>query len=214
MGSHSSGAEERIVAVYRDTIDVLYRYVSRNCGGDRTLAEDVTQETWLRAIRDWRKKGLPDQPIAWLTTVARNLLVSYYRRTRPAPLDSVSAGEVLAAFENGRAAESTEITAVVCHALARIPSAQAQILEAFHFDDRPMSQMPRPSDCPSAPSKGRLRRARQSLARELQSLMKIQRTQPMNHPTDAHETKPGNSRRPWMAKSKPPWGGVRASPTG
>ena len=94
--------DERILAIYRHTIDALYRYVSRNCGGDRTLAEDVTQETWLRAVREWRKKGPPDQPIGWLTTVARNLLVSYFRRHRPAQLD-VSAAELLAALDDGRA---------------------------------------------------------------------------------------------------------------
>jgi RNA polymerase sigma-70 factor (ECF subfamily) len=174
MGTSTPGHEERIVVVYRQTIDQLYRYVSRNCAGDRTLAEDVTQETWLRAVRDWRKKGPPDQPIAWLITVARNLLVSYYRRKRPAALQSVSPSDVLAALENGRAAESSEITAVVCHALARIPNAQAQILEAFHFEDRRMSQIAETLGLSERAVEGRLRRARQSLRRELESLMKIE----------------------------------------
>ena len=80
MALMKGGTEELILATYRETIGSLYGYVSRNCGGDRTLAEDVTQETWLRAVREWRRTGLPDQPIAWLTAVARNLLVSYYRR--------------------------------------------------------------------------------------------------------------------------------------
>jgi DNA-directed RNA polymerase specialized sigma24 family protein len=83
--------EERILEIYRETIVALYRYVSRNCSGDRTLAEDVTQETWLRAVREWRRKGIPEQPIAWLTTVARNLLASYYRTKRPGPLEPASA---------------------------------------------------------------------------------------------------------------------------
>ena len=85
------------MAVYRSTIAALYRYVSCNCCGDRALAEDVTQETWLRAVRDWRAKGPPDEPMAWLVTVARNLLTSYYRRRRPASIDAVSATDVLAA---------------------------------------------------------------------------------------------------------------------
>ena len=168
-----TAGDERILAAYRDTIEPLYRYVSRNCGGDRTLAEDVTQETWLRAVREWRKKGPPDQPIAWLTTVARNILVSYFRRKRPAPLDSVSAGEVLAALESGRAADSSEITAVVCHALARIPAAEAQILEAFHFEDRRMSQIAETLGLSERAVEGRLRRARQRLRRELESMLNI-----------------------------------------
>ena len=166
-------SDDRILAVYRDTIDPLYRYVSRNCGGDRTLAEDVTQEAWLLAVREWRKKGPPDQPIAWLTTVARNILVSYYRRKRPAPLDSVSPAEVLAALENGRTTESTEIGAVVCHALARIPAAEAQILEAFHFEDRRMSQIAQTLGLSERAVEGRLRRARQRLRRELESILNI-----------------------------------------
>ena len=168
-----TAGDERILSAYRDTIDPLYRYVSRNCGGDRTLAEDVTQETWLRAVREWRKKGPPDQPIAWLTTVARNILVSYFRRKKPAPLDSVSAGEVLAALENGRATDSSEITAVVCHALTRIPAAEAQILEAFHFEDRRMSQIAQTLGLSERAVEGRLRRARQRLRRELESMLTI-----------------------------------------
>src|SRR4051812_18204969 len=38
--------------IYDATIADLYRYVSRRCGGRRELAEDVTQEAWLRAIRE------------------------------------------------------------------------------------------------------------------------------------------------------------------
>jgi RNA polymerase sigma-70 factor (ECF subfamily) len=167
------GTEARILAVYRDTLDPLYRYVSRNSCGDRSLAEDVTQETWLRAVREWRRKGPPDTPLAWLTTVARNLLVSYYRRRRPESLDAVSPGDVLSAFDDGRAAESAEMTGIVCHALARMPSAQAKLLEAFHFDDRRMSQIARASGLSERAVEGRLRRARERLRRELESVMKF-----------------------------------------
>jgi len=174
MGAIQPGSEERIVAVYRETIDTLYRYVSRNCCGDRTLAEDVTQETWLRAVREWRRKGPPDQPIAWLTTVARNLLADYFRRRRPEALDSVSPQQVLAALEQGRASDSAEVSAVVCHALARLPVAQARLLEAFHFDELRMSQIATIFRLSERAIEGRLRRARQRLRRELESIMKGQ----------------------------------------
>ena len=165
--------EEQILSVYRETIDPLYRYVARNCCGDRTLAEDVVQETRLRAVREWRRKGLPDQPIAWLTAVARNLLISYYRRRRPVSLEDVSAAEVLAAFDNGRAAESAAITAIVCRAIARLPTAQAELLEAFHFEDRRMTQIAEGSGVSARAVEGRLRRARARLRREVETLMKI-----------------------------------------
>jgi RNA polymerase sigma-70 factor (ECF subfamily) len=167
------GTEARILAVYRDTIDRLYRYVSRNACGDRALAEDVTQEAWLRAVREWRRKGPPDEPLAWLTTVARNLLASYFRRRRPVGLETVTPGEILAAVDAGRAAESAELTTVVCHALARLPAAQAELLEAFHFDHRRMSQIAEASGISERAVEGRLRRARERLRRELESMMQI-----------------------------------------
>jgi RNA polymerase sigma-70 factor (ECF subfamily) len=110
--------------------------------------------------------------MAWLVTVARNLLTSYYRRRRPAPIDSVSPAEVLAAADRGRTAESSEITATVSHALARLPPEQAQLLEAFHFEDRRMAQIARTFGLSERAIEGRLRRARQRLRRELESLMK------------------------------------------
>lgn len=178
MGAKTGSTEEGILAVYRETIDALYGYVSRNCCGDRQLAEDVTQETWLRAVREWRRHGPPDKPLAWLITVARNILASYYRRKPPAPLESVSPGEVLAAADSGRAAESAEVTAVVCHALARLPASQAALLEAFHFEDRRTSQIAEAFGLSERAVEGRLRRARERLRRELISLLKRERGRP------------------------------------
>jgi DNA-directed RNA polymerase specialized sigma24 family protein len=42
--------EDEIIQEYRQTIGPLYAYVSRRVGGDRGLAEDLVQETWMRAL--------------------------------------------------------------------------------------------------------------------------------------------------------------------
>src|ERR1044071_6726060 len=93
-------SDAQLEQIYDATITDLYRYVSRRCGGQRELAEDVTQEVWLRAVRDWRRKGVPDNPLGWLVTVARNLMLNDLRRREMVPLDSITAAEVLAAVEN------------------------------------------------------------------------------------------------------------------
>jgi RNA polymerase sigma factor (sigma-70 family) len=73
----------------------------------------------------------------------------------------------------GRAAPSAEIAAVVCHALARLPAAQALLLEAFHFEDRGVSQIAERFGLSERAVEGRLRRARQRLRRELESVMEF-----------------------------------------
>ena len=162
-----------MLAVYRETISPLYAYVSRCCYGDRTLAEDVTQEAWLRAVREWRRNGPPDRPLAWLTAVARNLLVSYYRRKKPSQLDSASAAEMPAPLEDGEAARSEEIATAVGQAMSRLPDAEARLLEAFHFENRRVAQIAEGAGISERAVEGRLRRARERLKRQLESFMTL-----------------------------------------
>src|SRR3712207_4008645 len=46
------------------------------------LAEDVVQETLINALRQWTYRGVPDNPAAWITHVARNHALDLLRRER------------------------------------------------------------------------------------------------------------------------------------
>jgi RNA polymerase sigma-70 factor (ECF subfamily) len=48
------------------------------------LAEDVTQEALLRALRVWSMSGIPANPSAWITQVAINLARDAMRHQRMA----------------------------------------------------------------------------------------------------------------------------------
>jgi RNA polymerase sigma-70 factor (ECF subfamily) len=160
--------------IYADTIDPLYGYVSRRCGGDRQLAEDVTQETWLRAVRDWRAGGAPETPIAWLTTVARNLILNHARRQVPLALDDLTPGQVLAAVEASDVTESAAIAKLVTRALARVPEREARLLELFHFERQRVGQIAGALGVSERAIEGRLRRARERLRRELELTLKTE----------------------------------------
>src|SRR4026208_2168036 len=101
-------SEGDIRRLYRETVDDLFGFVSRRCDGDRELAEDITQETWLRAVKAWRDDGLPERPLAWLSTVAARLLSNHRRRTASQRLEDGS-GDTLPApmvDDNGAARDS------------------------------------------------------------------------------------------------------------
>lgn len=44
------------------------------------LAEDVVQDTLLKAMRQWPVRGMPDNPRAWLIAAARNRAIDILRR--------------------------------------------------------------------------------------------------------------------------------------
>jgi RNA polymerase sigma-70 factor (ECF subfamily) len=72
-------ADERLLrAMYTEHGGPLLGYVLRLTGGDRQHAEDIVQETLLRA---WRHpEALTGRPVRpWLFTVARNLVVDAHR---------------------------------------------------------------------------------------------------------------------------------------
>jgi RNA polymerase sigma-70 factor (ECF subfamily) len=167
--------EAELERIYDDTIADLYGYASRRCGGQRELAEDVTQETWVRALRHWRQHGAPENPLGWLTAVARNLIVSHFRRRESVSIDSVSPAEVLAAVDANTVSDSAEVASLVSQALTRIPQAEAQLLETFHYDRLKMSQLAEAYGISERAVEGRLRRARERLRHELEVTLKMHR---------------------------------------
>src|SRR5688572_24284011 len=44
------------------------------------VAEDITSETFLSALETWTYKGIPENPTAWLYTVAKNKAKNYIHR--------------------------------------------------------------------------------------------------------------------------------------
>src|ERR1700722_17897193 len=67
----------------------LLAFVLRLTGGDRQHAEDVVQETMVRA---WREAGRLDLSgpslMPWLSAVARRIVIDEHRRKRSRPAES------------------------------------------------------------------------------------------------------------------------------
>jgi RNA polymerase sigma-70 factor (ECF subfamily) len=63
-------------------VDVVYRYVLFRLG-DRDLAEDVTSETFLRALRRITSVSYQGRDVgAWFVTIARNLVLDHVKSSR------------------------------------------------------------------------------------------------------------------------------------
>lgn len=161
-------AEEDILKVYRETIRPLYAYVSRRVGGDRSLAEDLVQDTWMRALNSWPGRGLPDEPLAWLVRVARNTLVSHFRRHQPESVDPASID-----IEDDRFSPTAPDTAlVISWGMARIRRAHADVLEDFYFDGKSVSEIATARSLSERAVEGRLRRARAKLKSKLERIVR------------------------------------------
>jgi RNA polymerase sigma-70 factor (ECF subfamily) len=68
-------------AFYDEALPVVYGYFLRRTGGMPALAEDLTQETFLAAVKRLQRGVVVDAPRPWLIGIARHRLIDHYRAT-------------------------------------------------------------------------------------------------------------------------------------
>ncbi|WP_369806758.1 MULTISPECIES: sigma-70 family RNA polymerase sigma factor [Amycolatopsis] len=69
-------------ALYDQYVDVVYRYVYFRLS-DRELAEDITSETFLRALRRISSVSYQGRDVgAWFVTIARNIVLDHLKSSR------------------------------------------------------------------------------------------------------------------------------------
>jgi len=59
----------------------VYGYLYGRCGGDMHLAEELTQQTFIQAVRRWRTFDGRADSITWLCSIARNKLIDHHRES-------------------------------------------------------------------------------------------------------------------------------------
>lgn len=76
-----AASDQRIEAVFREESGRIIASLIR-LSGSFDLAEEAMQEAFAVALGDWREKGIPNNPGAWITAVARRKIVDQIRRER------------------------------------------------------------------------------------------------------------------------------------
>jgi RNA polymerase sigma-70 factor, ECF subfamily len=122
--------EELARVLYAQYAGPLLAFVQRLLDGDRAAAEDVVQETLLRA---WRHADrLPADAIRpWLFTTARRLVIDAYRARRARPIEaSADPLETAAANDDLDAALDAVLMTDALAALS--PSHRAVLIDCFY----------------------------------------------------------------------------------
>jgi RNA polymerase sigma-70 factor (ECF subfamily) len=79
---------DRLIEQYQHR---LLRYLV-NLAGNRELAEDLFQETWIRVLERGHQYDGKHEFSTWLYAVARNLTIDYLRKRSPLSLDGMIDG--------------------------------------------------------------------------------------------------------------------------
>ena len=151
--------EQQWLKIYRETVHPVYGYTAKRTGGNRELTEDIVQESYLRALHDWKRKSVPDSPVAWLKRVARNLLIDYLRQRKWEGKDDVAIKSPNGFKTSGDQFESLELMLAV----SSMGRKKARVIEAFYYDGKSVKEIANELRISERAVEGQLRRARQSL---------------------------------------------------
>ena len=126
-------ADERMRAMYQAHAEALYRFLLRLTFGERQAAEDLLQETFLRAWRHLDGLNADVNTLGpWLFTVARRLSIDSSRARLARPLES-SVVDVAAVPAGDDAIESVLARETVRLALTKLsPEHRTVVVEIYH----------------------------------------------------------------------------------
>ena len=178
-GAETAALVARIVAGEHGLYGVLVeRYERRlfwSCRrmlGDPDDAEDVVQETFVRAYRHLADYDPQRRFYTWLYAIARNRCLNLLRRRKlwrfvrlgaPASREEDPAPEVAASDDTGALAERGEIAAALEACLESLPEDQRECFELRHGEDFAYAEIAAVLAIPVGTVMSRLARAREKM---------------------------------------------------
>jgi RNA polymerase sigma-70 factor (ECF subfamily) len=155
--------------VHDEHAAALWHVVLRLVGNDRSRAEEVTQETLLRAWRHRRILEAPPPALrSWLFTVARNIVIDEWRSHRSH--SEIPVAEVPEEEDPGDQSDQLLLSWVVAEALTHLsPDHRAVLLECF-YRGHPVAEAARHLGVPEGTVKSRTHYALRALKLALEEM--------------------------------------------
>jgi RNA polymerase sigma-70 factor (ECF subfamily) len=171
-----SGDVKAIETLYNSYFDRLYLYVFHSVNGNKSIAEDITQETFVGVFKAARQFKGKSKLFTWLVGIAHHKIIDYYRHQSresihnnglinsvPTNIQSVTTDRAL--FID--ALESTELRLVVSEALSAMPLDYRQVLLFKYVEDMKIMEISQVMDRSPKAIDGLLTRARKLLKENL-----------------------------------------------
>lgn len=129
---------------YELTLPRVYSYLRSRCAGDDTLAEELTQETFIAAVEQRTRFDGRADPVTWLCAIARHKLADHFRRLeREERRHARIVVREIAANRDSAAWRGPEQRELIAAALRSLPAAQRAALTFVALDGLPVADVGR-----------------------------------------------------------------------
>ncbi|MEV0720029.1 sigma-70 family RNA polymerase sigma factor [Asanoa sp. NPDC050611] len=155
--------------LYQEHSGPLLMFVLRLTGGDRQRAEDVVQETLLRAWRNADRLGTSGETSLrpWLVTVARRIVIDEHRSVMARPQEAYD--QDLSRFAESDATEQVLRRMTISAAFRTLSAAHREIIIATYFKGRTLPEAAEELGLPIGTAKSRVYYALRALRAALEA---------------------------------------------
>lgn len=122
-------------AWYERTLPRVYAFLASRCGGPGALAEELTQQTFVEAVRGRDSFDGRSDVVTWLCAIGRHRLADHLRRLEREERRRLRlVGQASPAEEEAEPWQGVERRQVIEAALARLPAFQRAALVFRYLD--------------------------------------------------------------------------------
>ncbi|MBI4901235.1 MAG: sigma-70 family RNA polymerase sigma factor [Actinobacteria bacterium] len=159
------GPEDQLAELYATACPRLVGYLTVLIGNPAD-AEEVAQETFVQALRHWRRIRAYDDPTAWLYRVATRLAISRGRRSQVARRGLVRLQAGVREHDTSGGGDDNldlDLDLDLDQAMASLTPEHRAVLLLHHLHDLSVAEVARVLDLAEGTVKSRLARARAAL---------------------------------------------------
>lgn len=147
--------------LYRKYADKVFNYFWYRTGHDKVLAEDLMQETFLKAFQNLSKFRIRGYSyLTYLLTIARHLLIDHYRKPPSVPIEDVED----IPYEVTNEIERKSDADALWHAIQDLPASNRDVLLMRYQDEKSIKDIATITESTENAVKLNLSRTRKKLA--------------------------------------------------
>lgn len=150
---------------YRAVVGLAYAL-----SGSRLVAEDIAQDAFLAAHKQWDRVAFYEQPEAWVRRVVSNLAVSAFR-TKVREAGALARLKPREDYLPRLPVEDADFW----KAVRSLPKRQAQVIALHYLEDRPVAEIATVLGCSENTVKVHLHKGRDRLAHRLDERWEVTR---------------------------------------
>ena len=155
---------EQFIDMVRSEQKGLRRFLLTLCGGDRMTADDIAQESLMKAYLALSKYDERQKARLWLPKIAYNTFLNHHAKTARHRFEDIDATAMISSqYSSDESFRYQELL----QAMAQLPDSERTTLILHYFEGYKVEEIAHITNCTDAAVKKRLQRGREELKRRI-----------------------------------------------